>query len=230
MKIKNLILVSIIAAISAADLLFAQAACATADPTVVNQTFAGTYRAPVKTSIAKPPAVLKECPDLSSLLQSLPKDSAMRSKYSALRKGVRNWPKQREPEELVNAKIDSCWICAVKYEHGAKADNDFHLVLSNSPKPPFTTVMNMEVAGLPKTGPDVSRLKSLRATFLSFFKTTPPSGSFTRVSPPIHVQVEGSLYFDGDHNAGGKSDPGPSWAKPKTVWEVHPIYKLTRLN
>ena len=63
----------------------------------------------------------------------------MRSKYPALQKGVKNWPKQREPEEMVNIKIKSCWIRAVKYEHGATGDNDFHLVLSSSPPPPAPT-------------------------------------------------------------------------------------------
>jgi hypothetical protein len=48
--------------------------------------------------------------------------------------------------------------------------------------------------------------------------------------PPKHVTLEGSLYFDGSHGAGGKSDPGPGWAKPKTVWEIHPVYKLVALK
>lgn len=184
----------------------------------------------MKTSIAKSPAPLKEYPDLSTLLQSLPKDSAMRDKYSALRRKAKKRPKQREPEEMVNVKIDTCWICAVSYEHGVDGDNDFHVILSNSPRRPFTKVMNAEVAGLPKNGPDVSRLKTVRRRFLSFFQITPPPGGFSPPSKPIRVRVEGSLFFDGHHGAGGKSDPGPSWAKPKTVWEVHPIYKLTRLD
>ena len=203
---------------------------ATVDQTVVNQRFAGTYRGTVKTALARP-APVREYPDLASLLQSLPNDASMRNKYPALRKGVKKWPPQREPEELLNVRVKSCWICAVKYEHGAKGDNDFHLILSNSPTKPFSTVMNMEVAGLPKnSSSDSAKLKDVRQTFLSFFPATPPSGSFTRVQPPIHVAVEGSLYFDGDHNAGGQNEPGPSWAKPKTVWEVHPISKVTRLN
>lgn len=230
MKKKNVIFALLVAVASAAELLFAQAAWATVDPAVVDQTFAGKYRAPVKTSIAKAPVAVNEYPDLASLLQSLPGDSAMRGKYPTLRKGVKNWPKQRVPEEALNVKIDSCWICAVKYEHNATGDNDFHLILSNSQTPPFNHVMNMEVSGLPRTGADVARLKSVRARLLSFFQHTPSSGAFLRVPTPIHVRVEGSLYFDGDHSAGGKSDPGPSWAKPKTVWEVHPIYTLKRLD
>jgi hypothetical protein len=155
----------------------------------------------------------------------------MRAKYPGLRKGVKkNWPKEREPEEMVNVRINRCWICAMKYEHGAAGDNDFHVILSNSPRRPFTKAMTMEVSALPKSGPDVSRFRSVRTRFLSFFLKTPPSGDFNPPSRPIPVRVEGSLYFDGFHGAGGKSDPGPSWAKPKTAWEIHPVYKLTRLD
>jgi hypothetical protein len=50
------------------------------------------------------------------------------------------------------------------------------------------------------------------------------------MTPPKHVTLEGSLYFDGDHGAGGKSDFGPGWAKPKSVWEIRPIYKITALK
>jgi hypothetical protein len=226
MKMKNVRFVVLVAVAWTAGLLIAQPAWSAIDDAVVNQVFAGTYRAPVKTSIAKSPALLKEYPDLSTLLQSLPKDSAMRDKYPALRRKAKKWPKQREPEEMVNVKIDTCWICAVSYERGVDGDNDFHVILSNSPRRPFTKVMNAEVAGLPKNGPDVSRLKTVRRKFLSFFLYTPPPGGFSPPSKPIRVRVEGSLFFDGHHGASGTSDPGPSWAKPRTVWEVHPILQI----
>src|SRR5207248_2179674 len=106
MRIRTVIVTSTAAL---ASLTFTRAVLATADPAVVNQVFAGHYRAPVKTSIAKPPAGVKKHPSLVSLLQSLPKDSAMRSKYPALRKGVKKWPSQREPEELINVRVNSCW-------------------------------------------------------------------------------------------------------------------------
>ncbi|MFZ1219806.1 MAG: hypothetical protein WAO00_10960 [Chthoniobacterales bacterium] len=58
----------------------------------------------------------------------------------------------------------------------------------------------------------------------------PSGGSFSHLKPPKHVTLEGSLYFDGSHGAGGKTDPGPGWAKAKTVWEIHPVYRLVALN
>jgi hypothetical protein len=52
------------------------------------------------------------------------------------------------------------------------------------------------------------------------------SGGYIRISPPARVLIQGSLYFDGDHAAGCGSCPGPAYAKPTTVWEIHPVYNI----
>lgn len=94
----------------------------------------------------------------------------------------------------------------------------------------FSEVMNAEVSGLPrKNTADFNTLRDIRALFLTL-STKPPGTSFTHLKPPKHVTVEGSLYFDGSHGAGGKTDPGPGWEKAKTVWEIHPVYKLVALD
>jgi hypothetical protein len=109
-----------------------------------------------------------------------------------------------------------------------KRDRDFHVIVSNSPTN-LSEVMNAEISGLPPASrPDFNKLKSVRALFLSF-ATNAPTSSFGHLRPPKHVVPEGSLFFDGAHGAGGKSDPGPEWAKPQSVWEIQPIYKLTSL-
>jgi len=200
---------------------------------LATERFAGDYRAVPKTSIARigtKTASVKQYKDLHSLLVALPKDATMRSKYPGLRRGVKkpNWPSQREPEEIRNVRIKSCWIVSAKHEGGAKGDRDFHVIVSNSPTN-SSEVMNAEISGLPPAGrPDFNKLKSVRALFLSL-ATNAPTSSFRHLKPPKHVVLEGSLYFDGAHGAGGKSDPGPGWAKPQSVWEIHPIYKLTSL-
>jgi hypothetical protein len=207
-----------------------QALCAS----LGTETFAGDYRAIPKTSIARNGtkiASVKEYKDLHSLLITLPQDATIRSKYPGLRKGVKkpNWPAQREPEEIRNVRIKSCWIVSAKHEGGPDGDHDFHVVVSNSPTN-FSEVMNAEVSALPKTHTaDFDTLRDVRALFLTL-STNPPSSSFTHLKPPKHVILEGSLYFDGFHGAGKKNDPGPAWAKPQSVWEIHPIYKLTSLN
>lgn len=152
--------------------LFPQSVWAVVDEEAVNRLFTGKYRGGVKTSIAKPPAHLTKYTDVITLLQSLqspPKnDSGVRQKYPGLRKSVKKtWPKQRVLEELANVQVKSCWIVAVKYEK--QDDNDFHVIISDSPTLPFNRVMNVEVSGLPKTGPDRAKLTDVRRKFLSYF-------------------------------------------------------------
>lgn len=201
---------------------------------LATERFAGTYRAIPKTTIAGNAATIvpvKEYASLHALLVTLPSDAAMRSKHPGLRKGVKkpNWPAQREPEEIRNVRIKSCWIVSAKHEGGATGDRDFHVIVSSSPTN-FGEVMNAEVSGLPPAGrPDFNKLKGVRALFLSLATNPPPGSAFGHMNPPKHVILEGSLYFDGAHGAGGTSDPGPGWAKPQSVWEIHPIYKLTAL-
>jgi hypothetical protein len=198
------------------------------------ETFAGSYRSGPKTSIARNGTSVAQVTtynNLHSLLVTLPKDTAMRNKYPALQKGLmKGWPAVRELEEIRNVRIKSCWLVSAKHEGDPKGDHDFHVIVSNSPTD-FTEVMNAEVSALPMTHTaDFNKLKDVRAVFLSFSSTPPSANGFGHMTPPKHVTLEGSLYFDGAHGAGGKSDPGPGWAKPQSVWEIHPIYTITSLN
>jgi hypothetical protein len=135
-------------------------------------------------------------------------------------------------------RIKDCWLIAVNYEksHLVKSksgkmkrtgDNDFHLVVSSSPEFVNARKMNMEVSGLPTiAGPDVEKLRKVRRDFLSMCAMMPTAGTFFRFSSPVHARIEGSLFFDGQHTA---DKIAPAYHL-KTTWEVHPIYKLTRLN
>ena len=156
----------------------------------------------------------------------------MRAKHPALKPAHHTAPGERFPEELRNVRIKDCWILVVKYEkshiqNGKRSgDNDFHLVVGSSPTPTVGQRMNMEVAGLPPNGgPDKDKLLQARKTFLSMCAHTPPAGKFAPFNPPIHVSIEGSLFFDGEHTA---TQIAPSYHL-KTTWEVHPITKITRL-
>jgi hypothetical protein len=190
--------------------------------------FEGKYRKTPKTSIARKGRKIlsvKQYKDLRSLLASLPADAAFRTKYPGLRRGVKKWPDTREPEEMVNVRIKSCWIVSAKHEGSSGGDHDFHVVISNSPTN-FKEVMNVEVSALPKpANADSAKLREIRGLFLGLADKPPPAG-FAKMKPPKHVLLEGSLYFDGDHGAGGAKDPGPKWAKPKTAWEIHPVTRI----
>jgi hypothetical protein len=87
--------------------------------------------------------------------------------------------------------------------------------------------MNMEVSGLPTiAGTEANKLRKVRRDFLSMCAKMPPAGKFARFSSPIHARIEGSLFFDGEHNA---AQIAPAYHL-KTTWEVHPIYRITRLD
>jgi hypothetical protein len=91
--------------------------------------------------------------------------------------------------------------------------------------------MNIEVSGLPDTSDiDYPQLLAVRELFLNLLSTVTITSSFKFVNPPIKVDLRGSLFFDGQHGAGCKACPGPQWAKPQSVWEVHPIYSITRID
>ena len=59
------------------------------------------------------------------------------------------------------------------------------------------------------------RVKFLRRTGLGF----------DFYDPPIPLTVQGSLFFDVTHAMGSKK-PGPSSAKPRTIWDLHPITSI----
>jgi hypothetical protein len=135
-------------------------------------------------------------------------------------------------------RIKDCWLIAVNYEksHLVKSksgkmkrtgDNDFHLVVSSSPQFVNAQKMNMEVSGLPITaGPAVEKLRKVRRVFLSMCAKMPTAGTFFRFSSPVHARIEGSLFFDGQHNA---AQIAPAYHLA-TTWEIHPIYRITRLD
>ena len=198
--------------------------------------FKGHYRDKPKTSIVRrivggrisSPA---RYANLKDLLNALPADSVMRTKYPALNQKMSGFPEKREVEELRNVEVD-CWIYAVAFEDGRgskKGDDDFHAVLGDSPNPAHARYMSSEIAGLPVTGVNRAPLTDARRKFLQLFPGHSFTSTFVQISPPKKVKVRGSLFFDGDHEAGCTTCPGPRWAKPKTVWEIHPIYSIEAL-
>jgi hypothetical protein len=169
--------------------------------------------------------------NLGDLIVSLPGDAAMRLRYPDLNLTTTGFPEKREPEELHNVRVD-CWIHAVKFEDGrgsGAGDNDFHVILGNSPDTAVASYMTAEISGLPASGKNRAPLKAARQKFLGILGSTPHAGAFAMISPPKKVRVSGSLFFDGDHRAGCNTCPGPSWAKPESVWEIHPVYAIEEI-
>jgi hypothetical protein len=188
--------------------------------------FCGTYRAGPKTSFYKINGQLADFEafaNVKDLVQTLPKDQAMRTKYGW---SLQAAPKARVTEERLNVEITEGYIVAVK---PGEDDRDFHVIVSSSPNRSGATFMNVEVSGLPLNGVDTDEFVRVRGEIQSLLPSGSNQGSgYIMLNPAIKVSIKGSVYFDGDHQAGcQRGCPGPARAKQQTVWEIHPVYSIT---
>ncbi len=200
----------------------------------LDESFAGKYRKRAKTSIVRSLTTdhisrAHKYDNLGDLLIHLPNDIEMRNKYPDLKMHVHNFPEFRKTEELYNVEV-TAWVHAVKYE-GGSGDRDFHIIIGNNPDTAFATFMNVEISGLPDSSShNYKPLRDARKEFLELFSDYHFTTSFKRIDPPVKVTIKGSLFFDGDHNHSCGTCPGPSYAKPGTVWEIHPVYSIVKVE
>lgn len=192
----------------------------------VDEPYEGQYRAAAKTSFAMLDGALapiEPFADLEALRAYLrPQiDPLMRHRYPHLSQ-AEPAAGHRVSEERHNVSVVA-YIHAVKHEAGAKGDRDFHVMLGSSATVGSGIFMTAEASALPADGSERSRLMDVRQQLLSILGTCRCEGRFMAVSPPIRVQVTGSLFFDGAHGIGSV---GPAYAKPFSVWEIHPILSI----
>jgi hypothetical protein len=196
----------------------------------VAEEFRGQYRAQAKTEYVVTDgqlAPVEQFEDLEALKASLiPQiDQIMRYLYPHLSEAEAD-ASHRVPEELHNVSVIA-YIHAVKHENGPAGDNDFHVMLGSSPTPDTGLFLTAEASALPVDGPQRVLLAHARQELLSVIGPCHCDNRFMRVSPPLRVRVTGSLFFDGAHSIGAV---GPQYAKPFTVWEIHPILSIERLD
>jgi hypothetical protein len=184
--------------------------------------FQGTDRKVAKLSVGSEP--LESFKDLKDLIDSLPPDSAMLSHNPPIAKGADSG---RVKEEQRNVRV-SAFLYAISREQ----DNDFHLIIGRAQDAQPEMYMSMEVSGLPPTASQsFQELKAardaLKKIYHDLFNTDLPGLGYQFPDPPIPVEIEGSLFFDIAQGNGQK--PGPKSLKDKmpTLWEVHPITKIT---
>jgi hypothetical protein len=182
----------------------------------VRAEFTGTSRKAAKTSIVPSAnAPLEEFTTLDALLESLPSDADMAELNIS-----RDADSDRVDEELRNVTVEA-YLYAAKLED----DKDFHLILGTSPKLADRFFMNCEVSGLPEEGsPDRAQLQKVREQLLEVLGRL-PGERYVKLTKPIQVRVEGSLFFDVEHPPGAV---GPATMRPETAWEIHPISSIQR--
>lgn len=178
--------------------------------------YTGKARKVAKISLSD--AKTEEFADLADLMTTLISDSVMKSKSISTKSDS-----ARVAEENRNVKV-KCWLYAASREN----DNDFHLILGREPGKMPEMYMTMELSGLPPmSSPFHEQLKNARTAFKTFFGTDLPGSSYDFYTPAIPVEIEGSLFWDASHETGSK--PGPARLRPKmpTIWEVHPISRIS---
>jgi hypothetical protein len=175
--------------------------------------FAGHDRKAAKTSTSDAPVEDQET--LEAVLASLPDDDQM----------LHHHPKITEAEDSdrVDEEERNVHFYAYLYATKREADNDYHIILGSTKSPTDSEFMTAEVSGLPRTGPDRTKLKAVRKEFEDEFIDNPIGTRYRTFQVPIRVEVTGSLFFDVDHPAGVV---GPDGLKPNTAWEVHPVTKI----
>jgi hypothetical protein len=199
-------------------------ACTTSVSDLGAEVYCGKYRGGPKTSFYKTPdgrlGTFFHYDTLADLLDALPSDDEMRQLATWQPAG----PPARLAEESQNVEVPA-YIVAVK---PGEDDHDMHVIISDRPRGARRHFMNVEVSGLPRDHVNEVDFVRVRAEIRAILPEvdTGGSGRYIPINPPARVLVQGSLFFDGDHRAGCGNCPGPSFAKPTTVWEIHPVYSI----
>ena len=181
--------------------------------------FAGTARRAAKTSFVSGAAQAFDSPGalLDFILQGddpSTNDAAMRATLNA--------DSPRAPAERRNVTV-AAFLYATKKE----TDNDFHLLIGDSPNSGNARFITSEVSGLPvTTDASTPQFQRVRDQYKEFFRNTGqelPGSSYRIFADPVPVTVTGPIFFDVDHKIGEVRSRN---AIPETVWEIHPISDL----
>jgi len=180
--------------------------------------FTGTARKAAKLSLST--ATAQPFDDVRTLIGTLTADKTMLALNPPILTGATS---KRVAQEERNVRVK-----AFLYAASREADNDFHLIVGRDPKAKPSKYMTVEVSGLPPKGSkSLAKLKAARNSFKQFFGTELPNATYDFYDPPIPLELEGSLFFDMSHAQGGR--PGPATLRPHmpTIWEIHPLSRIT---
>jgi hypothetical protein len=181
--------------------------------------FRGVSRKASKTTASSKP--LETFPNLAKLVATLPDDSVMKQKR------IKPYPNSmRVVEEDRNVSVPVFLYAAVKMYN-----NDYYLILGDSPKQKDRVYLAGAISGLPVNGPFREILQQTRTQFENYFGESLPAKShptrrdesrviYTVYNPPISVKVTGSLYYGVDFPV---EEAGVGEMRAKSNWEIHPI-------
>jgi len=183
--------------------------------------YKGKDRKAAKTSICDGDA--QTFATIGDLLEELPADEDMLDHDPAIEKTGDH--SERCEDEDRNVRVKG-WLYAMKLE----SDNDYHLIVGDAANKP-ELCMNCEVSGLPaSSAASYKKLKAVRAALRDLIGTDLPSDTkYHYFEPPIHVQIEGSAFYDIDHKP-GVVGPVKFRSHLPSAWEIHPISSIEKAN
>lgn len=181
--------------------------------------FQGTARRAAKISFSAAP--VETFDDLRELIDSFPSESVMTRHRPRITTDARS---DRVAEEERNVKVK-----AFLYAASREDDNDFHLIVGRAPRQ-APMYMTMELSGLPRSSSaSFATLKQARKDFKTFFAGHPlglPGPSYDFYSPPVPIEIQGSLFFDMSHARGSRPGPNDLRDDMPTIWEIHPVTRI----
>jgi hypothetical protein len=168
----------------------------------------GVFRKDARSSVANAPVATYE--SLDALLETLPSDEEMRARESSI-----DSKSPRIANENRNVKVSVCYLYAFKRE----ISNDIRLILGSSKSTERTRYMIANISGLPQDGRFRDQLRVPREQFRQVFGEARKAG-YRILSPPLQVQVTGSLLYSTLHPPG---TVGPVGLRSATAWSIHPV-------
>jgi hypothetical protein len=181
--------------------------------------FLGKVRKIAKVTIFK--GETKTFNSVSELREWLPPDKDM--KDLNIGKGVN-----------VNRVEQEKWNVTVKaylYTFRKEDDNDYHVIIGDAPGTPGRKFLNVEVSGIPEIGTDENRnqLWNVRKAFREAFELGGEGPDrYDPLHEPVPVLITGSLFWDVEHPP--PRTVGPTFASPRTAWEIHPVSRIEFLD
>jgi hypothetical protein len=173
-------------------------------------TYKGSDRKAAKLSISG--ADLEEYSSVRQLLDTLPPDNDMINHDPAITRAPNS---RRTSEEQRNVAVAGFLAAAAK-----ESDNDYHVILCDAPESNTPICINVEVAGLPKSGIYRTRLRAARDQFSALLGGSVPGSGYDLYGTQLRILVSGSLFYDISHPPDAV---GPQSLKPRTSWEIHPV-------
>jgi len=187
----------------------------------------GTERWPVKTTL--PSGAQTQTMSLANALQLARLTDVKKDDPRYQDKRITDQPVKEDTLVTVSG-----WLYLAAFESD---DCDFHIQIS--PKPltsanPPTAADNSMIVEVPsgKYATTISgQVESVRQWVIDnlLAKTPPKIGSVHVMTHPVYVTVTGALFYDDAHvyEANGGTGRGKKGLESKTLWELHPVTKIS---